>query len=100
MQIFMHHIAKRDGEADAEGEKTVGETLTQHWEIRDKYAFENIGVTKPVQSKKEGQTDDVSPAACDFRYLTCCDCDAGPVGITFSSDPNTFYLTHGRVKYM
>jgi hypothetical protein len=36
----------------------------------------------------------------NFRYLTCCNCDRGPLGITFDADNNSkFYVTHARVSY-
>ena len=35
-----------------------------------------------------------------FRYLTCGDCEIGPIGITFDADNNkVFYVSHDRVLY-
>jgi hypothetical protein len=34
-----------------------------------------------------------------FRYLTCADCDRGPIGITYDVDTNVFYVAHERVAY-
>lgn len=35
----------------------------------------------------------------EFKYLTCCDCERGPLGITFVDDPNNFYVSHKRIRY-
>lgn len=45
--------------------------------------FENIGMTKP------------SPSG--VRYLTCCDCERGPLGI-FDSPNDTAFVAIARVK--
>lgn len=35
-----------------------------------------------------------------WRYLTCCDCDKGPLGITYHEDRGKiFYIAHRRVRY-
>lgn len=62
------------------------EILTDHWQVNDKYLFENIAVTHPV-------------ASADFRYLTCGACERGPLGIVFVNQPETFYIAHSRIKY-
>ena len=53
----------------AEAESSDIETLSDHWVVRDQFDFENVGVTKSI----DGDTS--------FRYLTCADCDKGPIGI-------------------
>lgn len=67
--------------------KDEGETYSDFWKVDSKSHFENIAV-------RRGHEDDT------FRYLTCSDCDLGPVGITFNSDNNKiFYIADRRVLY-
>jgi len=68
---------------DREGCETV-ETLDDHWIVADQFDFENVGVSRPVTSNGS------------YRYLLCADCDLGPIGIRYDSDPN-FYVFHNRV---
>ena len=57
------------------------------WLVQDQMAFENIAVTRPTG------------AAGDHKLLVCGNCDRGPVGLTFTSEPSLFYIAHGRVQY-
>ena len=68
---------------------TDGEVYSHFFKVTDKMSFENIGVRRST-----GPGD-------AFRYLTCADCDMGPLGITFDADRNqVFYVAHRRVKYV
>jgi hypothetical protein len=62
--------------------------LNKHWCIGDQMDFENIGVTRAIST--------------DYKYLTCADCDRGPVGIFLTQEPagNQFYVADARVKYL
>ncbi|XP_064466683.1 guanine nucleotide exchange factor MSS4 homolog isoform X2 [Ornithodoros turicata] len=53
-----------DGRA-GETSETAEEQLREFWSVEDIYTFENIGFSNTV-----GKT----------KYLTCADCDRGPVG--------------------
>jgi len=66
---------------------TEGEIYGDLFKVTGKMSFENIGVKQPV-----GQ--------CNYRYLTCADCEWGPLGVTFAEDANKiFYVAHARVMY-
>ena len=61
------------------------EELREYWLVSSQMAFENVGVTRGVD-----------PA---FRYLTCANCDRGPIGINYFAEPNKFFVAHARVRY-
>ncbi|CAI4231879.1 unnamed protein product [Auanema sp. JU1783] len=65
------------------GVDTRKETLNGFWHVRDMYDFENVGFTNAVDGCK---------------YLTCADCDFGPIGIV---DPGSRQnlLTPERIQY-
>jgi hypothetical protein len=64
-----------------------GENYSDFFQVNGKMTFENIGVRQPA-----GQ--------CEYRYLTCADCEWGPLGVTFNADANRiFYVAHARVMY-
>jgi hypothetical protein len=65
----------------------VSETLRTFWKA-NQWAYDNIGVSKPPT------------ATARYRYLTCADCDKGPLGVCFPADePEQLYLCADRVKY-
>ncbi len=65
-----------------------GESYDAHFLVRGKMSFENIGVKQP------------SSEGVGHRFLTCADCDFGPLGVTYDEDKNKiFYVTHARVMY-
>ena len=54
----------------------------------NQWAYDNIGVSKPPTAEAR------------HRYLTCADCDRGPLGVCFPQDePEQLYLAADRVKY-
>ncbi|KAJ3022633.1 hypothetical protein HKX48_005695 [Thoreauomyces humboldtii] len=60
------------------------------WTVTDMMAFENVGFTKPV------------PGA-ETRYLSCADCDLGPIGYHPAPDVATgekiYVVAADRVRY-
>ncbi|KAI8819885.1 Mss4-like protein [Fimicolochytrium jonesii] len=65
---------------------------TYNWSVSDMMAFENIGFTKPVPGSNSSST----------RYLSCADCDVGPVGYhpTPAEGAGKVYLVAAdRVRY-
>lgn len=59
------------------------ETLSQFWVVNDMYTFENVGFSHTVGNNK---------------YLTCADCEAGPIG--FHDIPSKIsYVSFSRVEY-
>ncbi len=54
----------------------------------NQWAYDNIGVSKPPSVDAR------------HRFLTCADCDRGPLGVCFPKDePEQLYLAADRVKY-
>ncbi|KAJ3042034.1 hypothetical protein HDV00_008327 [Rhizophlyctis rosea] len=75
-----------------------------YWKLTDMMQFENIGFTKPVDSLSASSTSSSLPStaslvdhtnnqngapAKQFRYLSCADCDVGPLG--YHVGPPTSY---------
>nr|XP_018907032.1 PREDICTED: guanine nucleotide exchange factor MSS4 homolog [Bemisia tabaci] len=66
---------------DAECEEEE-EPLSDFWFVRNVYTFENVGISKAKEGKK---------------YLTCADCEIGPIGwCTLANDD--CYVAIKRVK--
>jgi len=61
------------------------ETLDEFWKVTPILSFENIGMTKP--------------SASGTRYLTCSDCERGPLGI-FDAPSDTAFIAIARVKHV
>ncbi|TPP61733.1 RAB interacting factor [Fasciola gigantica] len=60
------------------------EELDQFWSVKDMYTFENVGFTHNVGV---------------VRYLTCADCELGPIGFQdTSSDTPLFYVALARTR--
>ncbi|KAJ3053084.1 hypothetical protein HK097_005118 [Rhizophlyctis rosea] len=60
-----------------------------YWKLTDMMQFENIGFTKPVEhstpttsisSSNLTLNNSDAPQQFQFRYLSCADCDVGPLG--------------------
>lgn len=64
---------------------TEGELYTKFWYISNKMNFENIC----VRVTREGD---------DFNFLSCCDCDFGPIGLAYPN--NMYYICDKRVFYV
>ncbi|GMS78935.1 hypothetical protein PENTCL1PPCAC_1110 [Pristionchus entomophagus] len=62
------------------GDLIETERLQGWWTAKDKFAFESVGVTNSVDG---------------IRYLTCGDCDFGPIGI---AEDKLHIVAHSRVK--
>ena len=73
----MHLPVKTDGK--------VKEVLSEHWLVKDQFAFDSISVSRSVDGT--------------FKYLACGGCDRGPIGIVFAAAPKMFYVSHARVTY-
>ena len=67
-----------------EGEVPV-EACTGFWLLTDQFDFHNVGFSRPVGG--------------DVRFLTCADCEVGPIGYA-PAEPGRFYVAHSRVKYL
>merc|ERR1712189_65248 len=60
------------------------EEITLWWKVDDMFKFENIGFSKSVSN---------------IKYLTCADCEIGPLGYHDPSKPKEFLIALSRVKY-
>ncbi|XP_041972526.1 guanine nucleotide exchange factor MSS4 homolog [Aricia agestis] len=65
-----------------EGE-VQNETMNEFYHVESMYTFENIGFTHTVNN---------------YKYLSCADCDAGPVGY-FDMSTNQSYVAVSRVEH-
>ncbi|GMS95615.1 hypothetical protein PENTCL1PPCAC_17790 [Pristionchus entomophagus] len=63
------------------GDLTQTEKLQGWWTVKDMFTFENVGFTNSVDG---------------IRYLTCADCDFGPIGRV--TEDNLHIVAHSRVK--
>lgn len=63
-----------------------GETLTDFWLVTGMYTFENVGFTNTVSG--------------DIKYMTCADCEVGPIGWSSLQDKNNFYIAFDRVRHV
>lgn len=60
-----------------------------NWVVQDMMAFENVGFTKPIPGS-------------DVRYLSCADCDIGPIGYhppPLSISSKMFLVAADRCRY-
>ncbi|XP_055344726.1 guanine nucleotide exchange factor MSS4-like [Paramacrobiotus metropolitanus] len=62
----------------------AGEALEAFWLVKGMYTFENVGVSHSVQHVK---------------YLTCADCEMGPIGYhAVNGSRDDFFIAKSRVK--
>ncbi|KAL5279116.1 mdt-9 family protein [Megaselia abdita] len=60
------------------------EEISEYWVVNDMLTFENIGFSNQVENTK---------------FLTCADCEKGPVGFNIASEKNC-YIALSRVKHV
>eukprot|EP00128_Syssomonas_multiformis_P014342 Colp12_sorted_trinity150504_noHs@17965 len=60
------------------------EPVSDFWHVKDFFDFENMGFNRTVG---------------DTKYLSCADCERGPIGYHLTSDPKNIYLAVNRVIY-
>ena len=61
------------------------EMVTSFWLLASLMSFENIGVTKVVDN---------------IKFLSCADCEVGPLGWHDIGDNTKFYIAAERVRYL
>lgn len=61
---------------------TAVDPLEGWWTVSDMFAFENVGFTHAVN---------------DVKYLTCADCEYGPIGL-LDNATGLYYIAPSRVK--
>ena len=64
-------------------EKPEGEDLMDWWMVPDMFMFENVGFSNTVGI---------------YKYLTCADCEQGPVGI-HNLELKKSYVAAQRIDY-
>lgn len=88
----LHHASAKPSAAvqqamdDIKSDKSATDTKVECWLITSPMTFENIGFTKGVLSSsqnKENEKQDTGytiPEGSSIRFLSCADCDCGPLG--------------------
>ncbi|CAB3244879.1 unnamed protein product [Arctia plantaginis] len=71
---LMLQDSKQEGEVQSE-------TITDFYHVENMFTFENIGFTHTVAN---------------YKYLSCADCDAGPVGY-YNMDTKHSYVAISRI---
>ena len=67
------------------------EVLNNTWYVTDVFDFENIAVMRKVNNELVGEGE--------FKYLSCADCERGPVGIKYLNNTKEHYIEHSRIRY-
>jgi len=78
--------ARAGGKVNANGESDNVEVLGEFWVLDDKFQFDNVGFSNTVQEV--------------IKYLSCADCDVGPLGIHYlNAQPERYLVATDRVRY-
>ena len=83
-------VQKDTAESESKETEETGTTATEDqqafWRVSDMMAFENIGFSKKLPN--------------GIQFLSCADCDTGPLGYHDSTGPNKEYLIAlNRIRY-
>lgn len=65
-------------------ENPEGDELIKHWMVKGMMTFENVGFSHTVKN---------------IKYLTCADCEIGPIGWHDIQEPTNFYVAVDRVNH-
>lgn len=92
-EVFLPSVTYDKG-ADPNGK---GDTYASVWLLTSRYAFENVGVSRPVVdgAPVTKETD------ASFRYLTCAECERGPIGLIpdlGNREGEHYYVAPARVR--
>ncbi|XP_077983015.1 guanine nucleotide exchange factor MSS4-like [Glandiceps talaboti] len=79
-ELYLPHMKKK-----SESDQSSGETLNDFWLVDDMYTFENVGFTNTVDG---------------IKYLTCADCEVGPIGWHDLRNKTQFYVALDRVHHI
>ena len=82
-------------------QKDAGEEqIDSWWLVDDMFTFDNIGFRFDLIIDQSLRVCDFSKAATGgLKYLTCADCEIGPLGVHDPSDPKKFLIAASRVRY-
>jgi len=61
------------------------EIIETWWLVDDMFTFDNIGFSKSASG--------------GLKYLTCADCEIGPLGVHDPKEPKKFLIAASRVRY-
>lgn len=81
MQVFLPLVTQKK----AIGTQPDGETVKDFWLVNEMMTFENVGFSNTVGAST--------------KYLTCADCEMGPLGIHDLQNTTEFLVAARRVKY-
>jgi len=76
-EFQLPHMQKKSVETDET------ELITKCWAVKDMFQFENVGFSNTIGN---------------FKYLTCADCEMGPIG-WHSLETKINYVADQRVKH-
>lgn len=76
-EFQLPHMQKKSVETDET------ELITKCWVVKDMFQFENVGFSNTIGN---------------FKYLTCADCEMGPIG-WHSLETKINYVADQRVKH-
>ena len=80
LQTQLPHVSLK---AAASAEEQT-DSLEHFWQVSGMFTFENVGFSNSVKG---------------IKYLTCADCEQGPIGWCLETDKETLYVAHDRVNY-
>ncbi|KAF8978839.1 hypothetical protein BGZ46_006101, partial [Entomortierella lignicola] len=66
-------------------EESTGQDLQSFWRVTNMMTFENIGFSKKLPNGKQ--------------FLSCADCDTGPLGYHEQSENKEYLIALNRVRY-
>ena len=81
IQIFLPNITQKK----SIGSDPDGEVVEELWLVEEMMTFENVGFSNTVGTST--------------KYLTCADCEIGPLGIHDLQNPKEFLVAARRVDY-
>lgn len=96
-EVFLPSVTFDKREAGDPAAK--GDTYTRLWMVTDRMAFENVGVSRPVEAGAPVQRE----SDASFRYLTCADCERGPLGAVPDLGNRAgehYYIAPDRVRFV
>ena len=81
VQIFLPDVSSKH----SIGSQPSGESLADHWLVKDMFDFDNIGFSNTVNGSE--------------KYLICADCEVGPIGWHNTQNRTEYYVAANRVQY-
>uniref|UniRef100_A0A7S0LSU6 Mss4-like protein n=1 Tax=Coccolithus braarudii TaxID=221442 RepID=A0A7S0LSU6_9EUKA len=82
-QVDLPPLPSKDKKAASIGGGVPMESVSGFWHVKDKFDFDNMGVTRPIEG--------------GLRYIICAECDIGPIG--WFRDETSMHVALERVRY-